>query len=70
MKNLYWREGGWWFGQQVKGKRSWVNLQTKDEAEAIRRVRTVKADPSMHPPTGLATEVDAFIAYKVRKKQY
>ena len=70
MKNLYWREGGWWFGQQIKGKRTWVNLQTQDEAEAIRRVRMVRADPIMRPEVGLLPEVDAFMAYKKSKGRY
>lgn len=70
MKNLYWREGGWWFGQQIKGKRTWVNLQTRDEVEAVRRVRLVRANPIMRPETGPIPEVDAFIAYKRSKGLY
>ena len=69
-KNLYWREGGWWFGQQVKAKRTWVNLQTTDEAEAVRRVRLIRADPIMRPATGLLPEVDAFIASRRSKGRY
>ena len=67
MKNLFWREGGWWFGQQVKGRRTWVNLETRDEAEAIRRVRLVRANPIMRPETGLLPNVNAFITYKRSK---
>ena len=70
MKNLYWREGGWWFGRQVKRKRTWVNLETRDEVEAVRRVRLVRANPIMRPETGLLPEVDAFIAYKRSKGLY
>ena len=70
MKNLYWREGGWWFGQQIKGKRTWVNLETRDESEAIQRVRLVRADPIMRPATGLLPEVEAFVAYKKSKGRY
>lgn len=64
VKNLYWREGGWWFGQQIRGKRTWVNLQTQDEAEAIRRVRMIRSDPIMRSEADLLPEIDAFAAYK------
>ena len=69
-RNLYLRRGVWWFGQQVKGKRTWVNLQTDDEAEAVRRVRIVRADSIMRPETGLLPEVDAFIEYKLKNRLY
>ena len=69
-KNLYWREGGWWFGQQINGKRIWKNLKTQDEAEAIRRARTFRSSPEMAPAVGLHAEVDAFIAYKRAKGRY
>ena len=69
-RNLYLRRGTYWFNQQVKGKRTWVNLETKEEAEAIRRIRLVRADTIMRPETGLLPEVDAFIAYKQSKGRY
>ena len=46
------------------------NLQTKDEAAAIRRLRTVKSHPLTSPAVGLEAEVDDFIAYKRSKGRY
>ncbi len=69
-RNLYLKRGSYWFGQQVKGKRIWVNLQTSDEAEAIRRVRLVRADPIMRPAVGLLPEVEAFVSSKRSKGRY
>ncbi len=69
-RNLYLRRGTYWFSQQIKGKRTWVNLQTSDEAEAVRRVRIVRADAIVRPETGLLPEVGAFIAYKRNKGRY
>lgn len=69
-RNLYLKRGTYWFSQQVKGKRAWGNLQTREEVEAVRRVRLVRANPIMRPEPGLLPEVDAFIAYKRSKGLY
>ena len=45
MKNVYLRKGGYWFSQMIQGKRVWVNLQTSDYAEAIKRTIEVRGNP-------------------------
>ncbi|MCA1659914.1 MAG: site-specific integrase [Verrucomicrobiaceae bacterium] len=69
--NLYLKRGTWWYAKQVNGVRPWVNLQTGDEAEAIRRVRELEHSPLLRiETTGLRAEVAQFIDYKVKKREY
>lgn len=45
VKGVVQRDGGYWFNRQVRGKRAWVNLQTRDFAEAVKRAIDVKDHP-------------------------
>ena len=67
-RNLYLKRGSWWFAQQVKGKRQWINLHTNDEAEAVRFRRLARANPIIRPETGLLPDVDAYVEYKVKNR--
>ena len=69
-RNLYLKRGTWWFAQQVKGKRQWINLHTSDEAEAVRLRRLARANPILRPETGLLPDIDAFIDYKLKNRLY
>lgn len=69
-RNLYPKRGKWYFARMVKGKRQWIPLHTSVEAEAVRLRRLVLAIPTMCPETGLLAEVDAFVAYKLKKGFY
>jgi integrase len=69
--NLYRKRGTWWYAKQVNGVRPWVNLQTSDEAEAVRRVRNLERSPLLRvKTTGLRAEVGQFINHKVKRREY
>lgn len=34
IRNIYLRDGGYWYGKMVGGRRTWVNLRTRDPREA------------------------------------
>lgn len=70
MKNLYLKRGSYWFARQVGGVRKWVNLQTGDLSEAVRKAAEVARDPLVIPPNNLEHEMRGFIAYKLRMNQY
>ena len=70
MKNVYLRKGGYWFSQMIQGKRVWVNLQTSDYAEAVKRTIEVRGNPLVKPSHTLADDVERFVAHKVRMNQY
>lgn len=70
MKNLYLKRGSYWFARQVGGVRKWINLQTGDLGEAIRKAAEVVRDPLIMPDKNLKNEIQRFIAYKLRMNQY
>lgn len=70
MKNLYLKRGSYWFSRQSGGVRKWVNLQTGDLSEAVRKAAEVARDPLVTPPQNLEHETTRFIAYKLRMNQY
>ena len=70
MRNLYLKRGSFWYARQVGGVRKWVNLQTADEAEAVRRAKEIFQNPLVLPEKNLRHEIDRFIAYKLRMNQY
>ncbi len=69
-KNLYLKRGNWWFSRQIDGKRKWVNLHTRDEAEAIKLSRLVEHHPDLRPEYTTDEDVTAFVAYKKSKRRY
>lgn len=71
IRNLYVQRGRFYYARQVNGARPFVDLQTTDETEAIRRVREMERSPLLRiGTTGLRAEVSQFIAYKVGKREY
>lgn len=70
VKNLYLKRGSYWYARQIAGVRKWVNLQTADESEALRRAKEIGSDPLVVPELNLKNEVDRFIAYKLRMNEY
>lgn len=70
VKNLYLKRGSYWFARQSGGVRKWVNLQTSDLGEAVRRAAEVSRNPLVIPDNNLASEVSRFIAYKLRMNEY
>lgn len=70
MKNLYLKRGSYWFARQVRGVRKWVNLQTGDLSEAVRKAAEIAADPLVVPANNLENEMLRFIAHKLRMNQY
>lgn len=55
---------------QINGVRHWINLETDDFATAVTRAKEIRADPALVAPIGLLGEIDRFISYKVKMKEY
>lgn len=55
---------------QRKGIRQFINLETADFSEAIKRAEKVRANPDLLPSAGLTEEIERFIAYKLRMGEY
>jgi integrase/recombinase XerD len=71
IQNLYVQRGKYYYAKQVNGTRPFIDLQTTDEAEAVRRVRNLERSPLLRiKTTGLRTEVDQFITHKVRRREF
>ncbi len=70
MKNLYLKRGSYWFARQVGGVRKWVNLQTGDLSEAITKAAEIAHDPLVTPERNLRHEMDCFVRYKLRMREY
>lgn len=67
VRNLYWRNGGYYFAKMVDGARTWVNLRTKDETEAIERIGSLNLRTANLATTELplSEEIDRFLAHAV-----
>ncbi len=70
MKNVYVREGGYWFSKMSKGKRTWVNLQTRDLSEAVKRATEIRSHPLVKPTHDLMDDARRFLEYKVRMNRH
>lgn len=71
IRNLYSQRGRLYYAKQVKGARPFIDLQTTDEAEAVRRIQEIRLNPIVYAAgEGLAVEARQFIAYKEGKRQY
>lgn len=56
---------------QRNGVRQFINLETSDPGEAITRAEQIRANPELLPSTdGFSAEIDRFIAYKLRQREY
>lgn len=66
MKNLYLREGGYWFSNTVKKKRVWINLHTKDLSEAVKKVEELRRNPLSNPGPSFKDHIEEFVTYKLR----
>jgi site-specific recombinase XerD len=70
MKNLYLKRGNYWFARQVAGKRSWVNLQTRDLADAIKKSEELFDNPILNTGNLLEDDIKAFVAHKLAQNRY
>lgn len=72
VRNLYQDDRGkWWYAKQVKRERPWVALNTRDELEAIRRIRDIALNPILRDAgQGLKAEAKQFVAYKLAHREY
>jgi integrase len=61
---IYKRGKTFWFAKQVKGERFFVSLETKDEAEAVKRAATIKTSGALEVRETFDKEVVRFIATK------
>lgn len=55
---------------QRNGVRQFVNLETNDFAEAIRRAEEVRKNPELMSSDLLANEIERFVSYKKRQGEY
>lgn len=55
---------------QRNGIRQFINLETDDFSEAIKRAEKVRTTPDLLPSVSLEHEIDRFIAYKKRIGEY
>ena len=55
---------------QRNGERQFINLETDDPAEAIQRAIKIRTDPTLQPESGFKKEIERFIAYKRKQKEY
>lgn len=71
VRNLYWRNGGYYFAKMVDGARTWVNLHTKDETEAIARIGSLDLNTRNLATSELplSEEIDRFLAHAVRMNE-
>ena len=69
-KNLYLKRGNWWFARMIQGKRTWVNLHTRDESEAIKLMRRVEHDERLRPTGSIAEDVERFLDHKKANRRY
>lgn len=70
IRNLYLKRGSYWFARQVAGVRKWVNLETGDLSEALRRLSEIQFHPLIRPEHHLRAEVRRFIDYKLRMNEW
>jgi len=61
---IYKRGKVFWFAKQIKGERSFISLGTKDEAEAIKRVSSIKTSGVLEAQETFDKEVARFIVAK------
>lgn len=66
------RKHGRSFRFEIKknGKRHYINLETDDFSEAVKRANAIRANPTVLAPSGLLGEIDRFIAYQLRMQIY
>ncbi|KAB2643758.1 MAG: hypothetical protein DVB27_12965 [Verrucomicrobia bacterium] len=71
-KGIYLKHGVYWLaGRMVRGvRRPHISLQTTELVEAINRAAKIRAAPELNPSAGLAGEVEAFLAAKLKAKTY
>jgi integrase len=55
---------------QRGGRRQFINLETDDFAEAVKRAQQIRLDPDLMPSGGLEQEIARFLAYRKRLGQY
>ena len=70
MRGIYKRGSAYWFNFQVAGKRNFVNLETEDPAEAVKRAAEMRAAPALLPGNGFESEITRFLEYKRRRNEF
>jgi hypothetical protein len=70
VKGIYLRGELYWFGKQVSGRRSIISLETRDDAEAVQRVREIMERPALQPAQALTTEVERFLKHKSETNRF
>lgn len=70
MRGLYRRKNVWWFKVQTNGEREYFNLETGDLAEAVKRREAILDTPRLNDSSPLRSEIEKFIAYKVRMNKF
>lgn len=53
-----------------EGKRHWINLETKDFSEAVKKAAQIRSNPELLAPLGITAEIEKFIAYQLRMQEY
>jgi site-specific recombinase XerD len=70
VKGVYLRGDTYWFAKQVKGRRSFVSLETNDYITALRRAREIMDSPELQPAQSLIAEIDRFLSHKYETNRY
>ena len=70
MRGVYLRTGGYWFARMVAGKRSWVNLETKDYVQACERALKILNETVQFSRESVENCSERFIAWKLRRGHY
>jgi integrase len=69
-RGIYLRGAIYWLNFQRKGKRQFISLETDDYAEAVMRAAEMRAAPELNAGSSFDAEIDAFLAYKLRKREF
>lgn len=70
VKGVYLRGDTYWLAKQVKGRRSFVSLETNDYITAVQRAREIMDSPELQPAQSLTAEVDRFLKHKYETNRY
>jgi integrase len=69
-RGIYKRGPVYWLNFQVRGKRNFINLETEDLAEAIKRAAEMRVAPILQPGPGFHLEIENFLDYKRRRNEF
>ena len=60
-RGLALKRGSWWFSRMIQGKRSWVNLETADLADARKKRDVLLSMPRFSARDQMVTMTEKFL---------